>query len=85
MSASSSGPLGSLPVATMGALLEAVDKAMRAEGVDDAARRRVRNRLVWGHPDGADAIIFTTPEEIEQARQRLQVPPGDATGRWRAQ
>jgi hypothetical protein len=32
--------------------LDALDRAMTDEGVDEEPRRRVVNRVVWGDPDG---------------------------------
>lgn len=36
----------------MRALLDVAEQAMATEGVPEAARRRVVNRIVWGEPEG---------------------------------
>jgi hypothetical protein len=83
MSATLDGPLGDIPVTAMAALLLAVDTALRAEGVDPEVIGRVRMRLIWGHPDGADATLRVTPEALREAQERWQIP-GDMSGRMSA-
>lgn len=62
------GEVATMPIATMAALLTAVDTALQAEGIDETVITRVRNRLVWGHPDGSDAVVRLTPDEYSQIR-----------------
>ena len=58
------GDVAALPVAEMARILTAVDNAMQAEHISDATITRVRNRLVWGHPDGSDAVVRLTPTDL---------------------
>lgn len=66
-----SGPLATTPVKVMAAMLTAVDEALQAEGVGIVTIERVRNRLVWGHPDGSDAVVRLTPEDQERIREQV--------------
>jgi hypothetical protein len=56
------------PMALLVDLVNAAERAMGLEGVPEHTRRRVINRLVYGHPDGARARV-----EVEQARLRVQI------------
>jgi hypothetical protein len=57
-------------------MLRAVDRAMHDEGVDDRVTRRVAMRVLYGHPDGPDAIAFVNERELQQVRIR-----SDAAGK----
>jgi hypothetical protein len=56
------------PMALLVDLLKAAERAMALEDVPEHTRRRVINRLVYGHPDGAQARV-----EVEQARLQVQI------------
>jgi len=80
MSDTLSGPLGEIPVKAMAAMLTAVDTALQAEGISEEVIGRVRNRLVWGDPDGADAVIRMSPEDLRSAQTRFRIS-ADASAR----
>lgn len=61
------GPMADAPIRALAAMLTAVEEALQAENVDNEVIKRVRNRIVWGHPDGADATLRVTPEDIRRA------------------
>ena len=71
MAAQQFGGVAAFPVAEMAKILTAVDNAMQAEHISDDVIARVRNRLVWGHPDGSDAVVRLTAGEYEQLRKDL--------------
>lgn len=45
------------PLAILGNVLTSVERAMVEEGVPDRIRERVRNRVIYGNPDGIDARV----------------------------
>lgn len=53
--------LSNVPVRTVALVLTRVDLALQDEGLDDALIARVRNRLLYGHPDGAAAVVRLDP------------------------
>jgi hypothetical protein len=65
------GELAREPLQRMVSIVDAAKAAMRAEGVRDEVVTRVVNRLVWGDPFGADAVVRVSREDIEQAKKTL--------------
>lgn len=65
------GVLSVQPVQVMTEILVAVERALKDEGVSETTIRRVRNRLVWGNPDGANAVIRVNRDDIERATKTL--------------
>ena len=51
------------PVDLIRRTLGFMDRAMADEGCPPDLRRRVMNRLIYGHPDGPDARELVDPDE----------------------
>lgn len=66
------GELGDVPIPALARILDAVATSLTAEGVSDTVVARVRNRLIWGNPDGANAVIRLDPDDLNRV---LNVDP----------
>lgn len=54
--------ISELPVHDLAMVLNHVELALRDEGMPTPFVDRVRNRLLYGHPDGANAVVRLDPD-----------------------
>lgn len=54
--------ISELPVHDLALVLTHVENALRDEGLPTQFVDRVRNRLLYGHPDGASAVVRLDPD-----------------------
>lgn len=53
--------LSNVPVRTTALVLHLVEMALHDEGLPAHVIKNVRNRLLYGHPEGADAVVRFDP------------------------
>jgi hypothetical protein len=58
--------------------LAAADRAMADEGVPEAVRRRVVNRIVWGEPEGLVDVHAQVRERTIAAYRSMPMPSPEA-------
>ena len=62
------------PTALLADLIGATERAMALESVPEDVRRRVINRLIYGHPDGAKARVQVQIEQqLEQGIEAMRI------------
>jgi hypothetical protein len=54
--------LSNVPVRTTALVLHLVEMALHDEGLSQDVITSVRNRLLYGHPDGAAAVVRLDPD-----------------------
>lgn len=62
--------ISELPVSDLAKVLHHVEMALRDEGMPTPFVDRIRNRLLYGDPDGASAVV-----RLDPATQRTVVRP----------